>query len=246
MNIVLFDKKQVSEGRFVVGGERFEHITQVLKAQVGSKIRIGEIGGRIGQGIVEQINAGSVVIQFENLTEVPPAPAVDIILALPRPQMLKRIFENCPSLGVRRLFLIRSERVERSFFHTPALKAEMIRDRLIIGAEQGVVTCLPEVYIYSRFREFIDERLDHLVASAQTSIIAHPGGCNMIGACQSGMIFPVVAAIGPEGGWMEHEVEIFERKGFCRVSLGPRILRVETAVYSLLANLSTINEYHQK
>ena len=47
-------------------------------------------------------------------------------------------------------------------------------------------------------------------------------------------------AIGPEGGWTDDEVELLEERGFRRVSLGPRILRTETAVVVMLARLEAV------
>jgi RsmE family RNA methyltransferase len=166
---------------------------------------------------------------------VPPPPRlpVTLLLALPRPKMLKRILQTVATLGVQRLVLLNSYRVEKSFWDSPFLRPEAIREELVLGLEQGRDTVLPEVWLEKRFKPFVEDRLAGLCAGSRC-LVAHPGG---EGACPVAVNAPLTLAIGPEGGFIPYEVDSLVNQGFEPVHLGPRILRVETAVTALLSRL---------
>ncbi|HWV10810.1 MAG TPA: 16S rRNA (uracil(1498)-N(3))-methyltransferase, partial [Pseudomonas sp.] len=165
-----------------------------------------------------------------------PAPAklpLTLLLALPRPKMLKRVLQTVSAMGVPRLVLLNSYRVEKSFWQTPFLEPEAIREQLILGLEQARDTVLPEVIIEKRFKPFVEDRLPALVGDS-LGLVGHPGDYP---ACPRAVEQPVTLAIGPEGGWIPYEVEKLQEAGLHPVQLGERILRVETAVTALLARL---------
>ena len=267
MNLLLFKDEELREGnRLVVRGERAEHLRGVLKSEPGDSIRVGKIGGGIGKAQIVEANEESIILVVDKCDREAPEPNIDLVLALPRPQMLKRILENIPSLGVRRLFLIRSSRVERSFFSSPVLRPENIEKHLRIGMEQAVVTRQPEVQIFDRFKPFVEDVLPVLMAASARLLLHNEGGVNLLGAGQqqpkflnnfgrhgfgAGRFFSQVetvpgtflVAIGPEGGWVPHEVELLKGSGLHVISLGQRVLRVETAVYAALANIQMLYEF---
>ena len=254
MNLLIFEEPDfIIENEIFVGAQQTKHLQAVLRANIGSTIKLGQLNGKIGVGEIKSFtNNGTIIeikgIEIKGLAQESVQPEVDLILALPRPQMLKRILENIPTFGVRNLYLINSKRVEKSFFSSPVLKSENIKKHLIIGLEQASVTILPEVEIFDSFRNFATCVLAREKHKWGPKVIAHTtqGGSLSTcmtqftklhgGSCCDNDTFPVVA-IGPEGGWLDAEVEEFERFGFTRISLGKRILRVETAVYALLAQM---------
>src|SRR5690606_35935082 len=126
-------------------------------------------------------------------------------------------------------------RVEKSFWQTPFLTPEAIREQLILGLEQSRDTVLPEFWIEKRFKPFVEDQLPQR-AEGSLGLIGHPGAYP---ACPRGLPLdqPVTLAIGPEGGWIPYEVEKLQAAGLQPVQLGERILRVETAVTALLARL---------
>ena len=147
--------------------------------------------------------------------------------------MLKRTLQTIAAMGVPRLVLLNSYRVEKSFWQTPFLDAQAIREQLLLGLEQARDTLLPEVHIEQRFKPFVEDRLPGLAAGT-LGLLGHPGDYP---ACPRAVSGPVTLAIGPEGGWIPYEVTLLEQAGLQAVQLGPRILRVETAVPALLARL---------
>ena len=156
-----------------------------------------------------------------------------LLLALPRPKMLRRVLQTVAAMGVPKLVLLNSYRVEKSFWQTPFLEPSAIREQLILGLEQARDTVLPEVVIEKRFKPFVEDRLPQLAAGT-CGLVGHPGD---FPPCPRAISEPVTLAIGPEGGWIPYEVDKLAAAGLQPVQLGDRILRVETAVTALLARL---------
>lgn len=235
MNLLLLeDGDFVAEGRALLRGRRLKHLHEVHRAESGDALRVGRLGGLMGAGRILRLDAEAAEIAVEGLEQSPPAKLpVTLLLALPRPKMLKRTLQTVASMGVPRLVLLNSYRVEKSFWQTPFLEPEAIREQLILGLEQARDTVLPEVVIEKRFKPFVEDRLPQLAAGT-LGLVGHPGD---FPACPRAVDGAVTLAIGPEGGWIPYEVDKLQAAGLAPVQLGERILRVETAVPVLLARL---------
>ncbi|WP_296233149.1 16S rRNA (uracil(1498)-N(3))-methyltransferase [uncultured Pseudomonas sp.] len=235
MNLLLLEDADFVDGdRVRLTGRRLKHLHEVNRAETGDRLRVGRLDGLMGEGRLIALDAEHAELQV-NLDQPPPAKLpLTLILALPRPKMLKRVLQTVSAMGVPRLVLVNSYRVEKSFWQTPFLEAEAIREQLILGLEQARDTVLPEVSIEKRFKPFVEDRLPALAAGT-LGLTGHPGDYL---SCPRAVQEPVTLAIGPEGGWIPYEVELLrEAAGLQPVQLGERILRVETAVPALLARL---------
>jgi RsmE family RNA methyltransferase len=157
-----------------------------------------------------------------------------MLLALPRPKMLKRTLQTIATMGVKHLYLINSYRVEKSYWQTPYLQPDAIEEELLLGLEQGVDTLLPRVHLRQRFKPFVEDELPALIAGKQ-ALLAHPADDAMV--CPRSTSVETVVALGPEGGFIPYEITKLKDAGFTPVTLGTRILRVETAVPVILAKL---------
>lgn len=235
MNLLLLeDGDFVAEGRALLRGRRLKHLHEVHRAESGDSLRVGRLGGRMGEGRILRLEANEAEIAVETLDQSPPAKLpLTLLLALPRPKMLKRVLQTVASMGVPHLVLLNSYRVEKSFWQTPFLTPEAIREQLILGLEQARDTVLPEVVIEKRFKPFVEDRLPTLAAGT-LGLAGHPGAYP---PCPRAVDGAVTLAIGPEGGWIPYEVDKLQEAGLAPVQLGERILRVETAVTALLARL---------
>ncbi|NER61970.1 16S rRNA (uracil(1498)-N(3))-methyltransferase [Pseudomonas sp. MAFF212428] len=234
MNLLLLEEADfVAADRVVLGDRRFTHMQEIHRVAVGDTLRVGRLGGLMGQATVLRLEGHEAELSVE-FTQPPPAKLpLTLVLALPRPKMLRRVFQTVATMGVGKLILVNSYRVEKSFWQTPFLEPAAIREQLVLGLEQARDTVLPEVIIEKRFKPFVEDRLPAIVEGT-LGLVGHPGNYP---PCPRGLDEPVTLAIGPEGGWIPYEVELLGKAGLSPVQLGERILRVETAVTALLARL---------
>jgi len=147
--------------------------------------------------------------------------------------MLKRIFATIATLGVPKLILLNSWRVEKSFWNSSLLKEEEMNEHLMLGLEQAGDTVMPEIMTRRYFSSFIKNELLQFIKKT-AAFVAHPG---VKAVCPYHIKKPVTLLIGPEGGFIDSEIEALVHCGVKPVNLGKRILRVETAVTALLSRL---------
>ena len=241
MNLVLFAEHELIADRVILTDRRAEHVRNILGLVSGDTLRVGMINGKMGRGEIFTIDDTAVTIRVRLDREPQPASNVELILALPRPIMLQRIVKQATVLGVRRFHLIRSARVEKSFFHSPVLQPEKMESLLLQGLEQAMDTCLPEVTICQRFKPFVEDVVPKLKGQG---IIAHPGMSATLSDVFHGQggAQNILLAVGPEGGWNDFELGCFIEQGFSGFSMGNRILHVDTAVVALLAQLQLLRD----
>lgn len=234
MNLLLLeDADFVAADRVVLRDRRLKHMQEVHRAEVGDSLRVGRIGDLLGSAELLRLEAHEAELRI-TLDSAPPAKLpLTLLLALPRPKMLRRVFQTVATMGVPKVILLNSYRVEKSFWQTPFLEPQAIREQLILGLEQARDSVLPEIIIEKRFKPFVEDRLPELVKDTM-GLVGHPGN---FPACPRAVTGPVTLAIGPEGGWIPYEVDLLTKAGLQPVQLGERILRVETAVTALLARL---------
>lgn len=234
MNLLLLTPEDCPEpGLARLAGRRLKHITDIHRAAVGEKLRVGLVGGLMGEGEILALSREELLLRF--VLDVPPPPKLPLtlLLALPRPKMLKRILQTVATMGVQRLVLMNSYRVEKSFWDSPWLQSDAMREQLLLGLEQARDTVLPEIMLEPLFKPFVEDRLPLLCRNTRC-LVAHPGAAEL---CPVALNQPLTLAIGPEGGFIPYEVEKLTAAGFEPVNLGLRILRVETAVTALTARL---------
>ena len=234
MNLLLLEEADfIAPDRVILRDRRLTHMQEVHRAAVGDSLRVGRIDGAMGSAELLRLEAHEAELRV-NLDLSPPAKLpLTLVLALPRPKMLRRVFQTVATMGVAKLVLVNSYRVEKSFWQTPFLDPAAIRENLILGLEQARDTVLPEVIIEKRFKPFVEDRLP-AIAQDTLGLVGHPGNHP---PCPRGVDEPVTLAIGPEGGWIPYEIDLLGKAGLAPVQLGDRILRVETAVTALLARL---------
>lgn len=232
MNLLLIeDGEKLDGGLARVDGRKAEHLRTVLGKGVGDAVRVGELGGSIGRGVIERVEHGAAWIRYE-VSEAPPPPLpLRLVLALPRPPMLRRILQHVTTLGVKQIVLMGTARVEKSFWGSHALRDDAVGEQLRLGLEQARDTVLPVVEQRRWFRPLVE---DELAPWAGRKLVAEPEPGAVAAAWAPGRTTVVV---GPEGGLVPFELELLHAAGFEAVSLGERILRVETAVVALLARL---------
>ncbi|MDE1197914.1 MAG: 16S rRNA (uracil(1498)-N(3))-methyltransferase [Pseudomonas sp.] len=234
MNLLLLeDADFIASDRVVLRDRRLKHMQEVHRSEVGDSLRVGRVGGLLGSAELLRLEPREAELSVVFDREPPAKLPLTLILALPRPKMLRRVFQTVATMGVPKVILVNSYRVEKSFWQTPFLEPAAIREQLILGLEQARDSVLPEIVIEKRFKPFVEDRLPAIV-DGTLGLVGHPGD---FPACPRAVEQPVTLAIGPEGGWIPYEIDLLRASGMNPVQLGERILRVETAVTALLARL---------
>jgi 16S rRNA (uracil1498-N3)-methyltransferase len=228
VNLVLLEPEELGpDGTARLTGRRARHVREVLDAGAGDRLRVGQVGGAMGEASVLSSSRDELLLSVRLERDPPPAAPLQLLLALPRPKVLRRVLQAVASLGVKRLVLCGSQRVERSYFGTPLLAPARLRSELLLGLEQGGDTRLPRVEIRRLFKPLVEDELGELLP-APVRLLAHPRHSGPLPAPPAGG--EVALAIGPEGGFTDYEVELLGAHGYGSFSLGPRVLRVDTAV----------------
>lgn len=243
MNRILFEPSELEGEVVLFSGARAAHILTVLHGEVGQCLKVGVINGLVGTGVITAIERGAtpetsrLAVKL-SLTTPSPSPWIDLILAPPRPRVLKRLLPQLASLGVGTIVLVGAKKVEKDFWGATLLKEEIYRPLLVEGLVQAGTSILPRLEVRRNFHKFLTEESEALFPNS-LRIVAHPGEKGGANPVLPQGVRPVLA-IGPEGGWTDDEVARLESFGFIRYSLGGRILRTDTAIIALLAQLQLL------
>lgn len=243
MNLILiFPEETRPDGRVTLTDQRAVHIRKVLRAEAGKTLRIGLLNGPFGTGTVEQVSGESVTLVCSWEAHSPACPPIDLLLAMPRPKVLKRLWAQFAALGLGRIVITNAEKVEKYYFDTHILAPEFFTARLLEGLQQARDTRLPDVSVVRNLQSFLENEAFPMVGK---KLIADPSGTQNIFQCLEnvGEKVPtigkrVLLAVGPEGGWTPQELAMFEAHGFERFSMGSRILRTDTACIGLITLLA--------
>ena len=230
--LLLLEEDFISPDRARLSGRRLAHAREVLGAKPGDTLRVGRLGGQVGKSRVLRLDAEALELEVTLDAEPPPKLPLTLLLAVPRPKALDRCLQSAAALGVARIVLMNAWRVEKAYWSSPKLEPEHLREQLILGLEQARDTALPEIHLARLFVPFMEETLPRF--GAPRKLLAHPGAES---PCPRGLEEPAVLALGPEGGWIQAELDTFTRAGFEPVSMGPRVLRTETALSALAGRL---------
>lgn len=232
MNLILLDGDRPSP-------RQCRHMIEVLGVEVGRRLRVGRRRGPRGWARVSAVDGDRVELEIEALDQPAARPLTSLIAAVPRPKVVPRLVAAAASLGVDHVALTRAWRVDKSYLGSPALAPEALDAAAVLGCEQGGHTWVPDVEVHDLFR-------DMLAAAAKSGdaalrLVAHPVAARRLeDAARVAARRPAVLAIGPEGGWIEREVEGLVGAGFVAVRSGARILRSEVAVAVLLGQLALL------
>ncbi len=231
MNLILFgEEDRLGPNRIRLTDTRLKHLREILDSAERDQLRVGEINGLMGLATVTVIDEQAAELEIE-LNEPPPTKLkLTLVLALPRPKMLRRILRMVAEFGVAELHLINSYRVHKSYWQTPALEDGTVTEYFMQGLSQARDTVLPALHLHKRFKPFVEDLLPALI-DERRAVVAHPGEHPRFADSDE----ETLLVIGPEGGFIPYEVEKLIEAGCSVASLGPRILRVENAVASLVS-----------
>ena len=229
--------------------EQTKHVLLVLKKKDGEALKVGVVGLGTMSAVLNVID-GVVSVRLpnhwrESIQECNP-PKVHLILALPRPKALLRIIENAVSLGIERLDLINSWRVEKAYFQSPKLAKPELNKAVTLGLEQSKQVHPPTIGIHRGFRQYLEDRYPiisrELSMRKEHRFLMHPMGSSFKTIDKLPSSSSVSIAIGPEGGFIESEVKSFEATHFHAMKLFEPIVKTEVAVTAALSQLHLLRQ----
>ena len=233
MNIILLSSITATDHTAtIIDPVQLVHIHTVLKATVGDELKIGELGGNLGVGRIESINDERCVLT-DICLDIPPPPKLDltVILALPRPKVLRRLVMDMTAFGVDNMILINSARTDKSYWGSPLL--DRLDEFVLEGLQQGMDTMPPKITFAKRFKPFVQDELPKLMQN-QSAFVFHPYADDVFGELLYKKALPNIIVIGAEGGFVPYEIALLGSVGVQAVTLGRRILRTESAVNAIL------------
>ena len=233
MNIGLLEAEQTQSEFWKIDNPRqIQHLSQHVQLNAGDTLKVGIRNGQRYLTEVVTISEQHILLRPIQVEAVPAKLPVHLILALPRPKVLRRIIMDAVTLGVQRISLIHSYRVDKSYWQSPFL--QHLDDYVTLGLEQAGDTIEPEIQLYKRFKPFVEDVLPTFISDQKPAYVAHPyAEQQMPHAIQHSCCL----IVGPEGGFIPYEVDLLKKNGCQARRLGNRILRTETAVSHILGRL---------
>jgi len=221
----------VKSGRAQITGPDAHHLTRVLRVEPGQQF---EISDNQSVYLAEVESARKDLVSFlvrEKMAPPEPVVCTTILASLIRFERLEWLLEKATELGVARVVPVQAERSERGLEQAAGKRISRWNRIAREASEQSRRARLPEICtpvvlaealkMEAAYRYALEEAEAPPLLSALPAH-RHPGDL-------------VAVLVGPEGGWTERERAQMASAGWCAVSLGPHILRAETAAIAALA-----------
>jgi len=218
------------DGRAVLDGDEARHLARVLRCTVGDMICVFDGTGTEWPARVASIARDQVIVELGEpvCDEPPPGVRLTVAVALPKGERQKWLVEKLTELGTGRLVpLVTTRGVAEP---TPAA-VERLRRGVIEACKQCGRDALMQIGGPKSVAEIV-----HDAGSGVMLVVADRDGLPLEMVVEEGR--SVVAIVGPEGGFTVEELATVEAAGGRRVSLGPHVLRIETAAVALAARLA--------
>lgn len=230
-----FFVEQVRNGKAEIEGDDARHLTRVLRVEPGQRY---EISDNRDVYLAEIETARKERVIFKTIERLPPPnPFVCLRLcaALIKFDRFEWMIEKATELGAAEIAPFEAARTERGLERAARKRVERWRRIALEASQQSRRARLPEVREPATFEAVIRETTDYRYALDE-----EPGGLPLMVAlpAERRASDSVTLLAGPEGGWGPQEREAFLAAGWTRVSLGPLILRSETAALAGLAGLA--------
>jgi 16S rRNA (uracil1498-N3)-methyltransferase len=238
-------------------GEQAAHLARVLRAELGQVYDV-VANGFLHRAEVTRVSEDEVAFVLHEELEADAALPIHVLLAVFKFDHFEWAVEKATELGVARITPILARRTEKHLALAAVKRIERWRRIALESSKQSRRTDIPKIAVptslataltveTANLRILLSETEQHLTLaaalaiSAPTSWVPHPSQPHRDGwDTDTSSVSPTLAmAIGPEGGWTAEEMSLFSTHAWTHVTLGPRILRAETAAIAALAIASS-------
>jgi 16S rRNA (uracil1498-N3)-methyltransferase len=225
-------------------GAQAEHMARVLRAEVGSEADV-VAGGRVFHARVTSISNHEVRFTLIAELRADPALAVTLVVSIYKFDRMEWALEKATELGVRTVVPVIARRTEKHLAQAAEKRAERWRRIVHEAAQQSRRSDVPLIHdpttLAARVRA--SSTATRIVLAEQERTTALRIAIEEAASQAAGQKMPELEiAIGPEGGWAPDEEALFDSNGWRAVSLGPRILRAETAAIAALVVVASCFE----
>jgi 16S rRNA (uracil1498-N3)-methyltransferase len=218
---------ETSGNRAALVGEHARHLAQVLRAQVGQQFEIS-VEGHVRSGRIAAVSPERVEFELGAAVFALQSFPITVAISVFKFDRMEWAIEKCTELGVERIVPLIAARTEARLASAAGKRVDRWRRIAHQASEQSRRVLLPVIDDPIKVREFLVAARSGrqvLLSEAEENALS-----NLI--TPSG---PLTLAFGPEGGWKEQELAAFAEAGWMSASLGPTILRTETAVIAAVA-----------
>jgi 16S rRNA (uracil1498-N3)-methyltransferase len=232
-----------------LGGPQAEHLIRVLRVEEGAEADVvagGHVFHAVVAGFSEGGAGGTAEVRFNLLAEVEAEPAmpVTLVMSIFKFDHMEWAIEKATELGVAAIVPVIARRTDKHLAHAAMRRAERWRRIAHEASQQSRRSDVPAIEDPTRLAERVKA-----ASSVQRVVLAEQErGMTLRGVLEeaiakAGAEMPELEiAIGPEGGWAPEEAALFDANGWRAASLGPRILRAETAAIAALAVIGSMME----
>jgi len=221
---------EVSGNTAALIGAHADHLIRVLRARVGQEFDIS-VGPTVRRGRIVAIAELRVEFALEEEVSTAAVPNITLLLAIFKFDRMEWAIEKCTELGVSRIVPVIARRTDPRLATAAAKRAERWRKIAVQAAEQSRRASPPEISDPIKLKDAIS------FAGALRIVLSESEQKTQL---RDTLALPqtdeeILLAIGPEGGWVDDELELFRNAGWVAASLGPTILRAETAAIAATA-----------
>lgn len=236
MNLVLFEPSEIAAS-LPRTDPRARHILDVLRRGTGDTFDAGLVNGPLGKATLTGITDAALALAFTPTHEPPPLAPITLIVGLPRPQTARDILRDATTLGATRIHFVVTERTDPNYATSTLWTSGEWRRHCLTGAAQAFDTRIPEVtWTHTLATSLATLSLPCTRLALDNYEAVEPlKKCHLIGDTESDLAGSLILALGPERGWGPADRDTLRAAGFTLAHLGPRVLRVETAVIAALA-----------
>ena len=210
-------------------GEQARHLARVLRAQVGQVFDV-VANGFLHRAEIVSVDEHAVVFTLHEELEADAALPVHLLIAVFKFDHMEWGIEKATELGAKRITPVLAQRTEKHLAQAASKRVERWRRIVREAAQQSRRSDVPEIDDPVMLKAALS-----LVNAERKLLLAETEQENTLKAALDGEVGSVALAIGPEGGWTADEMALFSERGWKHVTLGPRILRAETAAIAGLA-----------
>ena len=221
---------EVSDNRAAITGDHADHLVRVLRARVGQEFDIAT-GTTVRRGQITSITPTRVEFELGEALPLTTPANLTLLLAIFKFDRMEWAIEKCTEIGVSRIVPVIARRTESRLASAAPKRADRWRRIALQAAEQSRRSTPPEIAHPLKLQEAatLAGTLRIVLAESEQE---KPLRDTISSDSAEGEI---LLAVGPEGGWSEDELHLFHKSGWVSASLGPTILRAETAAIAAIA-----------